>query len=244
MSRRLSIITVCLNDRQGLQRTLASIRSQTVQDADLIVVDGGSTDGSVELIKEQESAITIWTSEPDQGIYDAQNKGWYMANTSYVLFMNAGDEFASADVLEKALPELDDRVDILYGDALLARDGERVGRKEHPAHLGSAYLMRETVAHQAQFIKRELLEHLEGYDTRYRIAADYDLLARAFWKVKAECRHLPMPVCVFDLQGTSSRAGNEATRDRERKEIQRRLAPRFWYLLYHGWAAFNKMIGR
>jgi len=208
------------------------------------VVDGGSTDGSVDLIKAHAPRLTHWTSEPDRGIYDAQNKGCYMATAPFVLFMNAGDTFAAPDVLERAIPMLTDTVDILYGDAQLADERGVYGAKPHPHRLTSAWLMKETVAHQSQFIRRSLLEKAEGYDLGYPIAADYAFLARMFWRERIRTRHAGFAISVFDTTGLSSDPAGKRRSAAERKAIQRNFAPRGWYFLYHAWAAFNRLIGR
>ena len=241
---RLAIITICYNDRPGLERTFASVFGQTIRDFEYIVVDGGSTDGSVDLIKAHAPRLTHWTSEPDRGIYDAQNKGWYMATAPFVLFMNAGDTFAAPDVLERAIPMLTDTVDILYGDAQLADERGVYGAKPHPHRLTSAWLMKETVAHQSQFIRRSLLEKAEGYDLGYPIAADYAFLARMFWRERIRTRHAGFAISVFDTTGLSSDPAGKRRSAAERKAIQRNFAPRGWYFLYHAWAAFNRLIGR
>lgn len=241
---RLAIITICYNDRAGLERTFASVLGQTSRDIEYIVVDGGSTDGSVDLIEAHADRITHWTSERDRGIYDAQNKGWYMASAPFVLFMNAGDTFAAPDVLERALPMLTDAVDILYGDAQLADERGVYATKVHPRTITSAWLMKEVVAHQSQFIRRVLLEEAEGYDLRYPIAADYAFFARMFWKGRLRTRHAGFVISTFDTTGTSSDSARKQQSAAERKAIQRTFAPRAWYLLYHAWAAFNRMIGR
>lgn len=240
---RLAIITICYNDRTGLERTFASVFGQTFRDFAYIVVDGGSSDGSVELVKAHTDRITRWVSEPDQGIYDAQNKGWRMADTPFVLFMNAGDSFATPDVLATAVPLLNEEVDILYGDTQLADERGVYAIKAHPARMSSPWLMKEVVSHSAQLIRRSLLEQYGGYDTRYRLAADYAFFARAFWG-GARFRKVGRILSVFDTGGISSKPEQRERVAQERKEIQRLYGPRFWYLLYHGYAAFNRIIGR
>ena len=158
----LTIITICRNDLAGLERTFASIFGQSTRAFEFIVVDGASTDGSVALITKNAEHITKWVSEPDAGIYDAQNKGWRMARTPFVLFMNAGDVFASPTVLEQCLPLLTEEVDMVYGDAELSDGNVVFAVKRHPANITTAYLMKETVAHQSQFIRRARLEQLGG----------------------------------------------------------------------------------
>jgi glycosyltransferase involved in cell wall biosynthesis len=240
----IAIVTICLNDRQGLERTFASLHAQTTQEYAHAVVDGGSTDGSRELIAQHEDRIARWTSEPDAGIYDAQNNGWRMCAEQFVLFLNAGDTLAATDVLERALPLLDDTVDILYGDAMLSDERGMYGIKHHPKRMTSAWLMKESVAHQSQFIRRTLLERLGGYDTRYRIVADQVLVARAFWEQGARLRHAGFPIGVFDTRGLSSDPAQRQRSAAERKTMQRQHAPCFWFHLYHAYARLNRLMGR
>lgn len=240
----LAIVTICYNDRVGLEHTLESVLGQTCRDIEYIVVDGGSTDGSVEIIKANADRIATWTSEPDRGIYDAMNKGWHTAKSAFVLFMNAGDTFAAANVLERALPLLTDTVDILYGDAQLADERGTYATKRHPRVLSNAWLMKEVVAHQSQFIRRSLLQKAGGYDLRFPIAADYAFFARMFWKERIRTRHAGFTICTFHTTGLSSDPGHSRQAARERRIAQRTFAPRFWYLLYHAYAAFNRLIGR
>jgi glycosyltransferase involved in cell wall biosynthesis len=240
----LAIVTICFNDRSGLERTLDSVAAQTTDQVEHIVVDGGSTDGSVEVIKAHGSRLTRWVSEPDRGIYDAQNKGWRMASAPWVLFLNAGDTLHGNDVLECVLPELQEDVDIVYGDLQVndEQGGWRV--KAYPARITSAWLMKESLPHPAQFTRRTVLERLNGFDDNYRIVADYDLFARAFWKLGIRMRKLPLVVSDFTLGGLSSDVATTDQLLRERTEVQRRQAPRGWFLLYRAWATFNRLIGR
>ncbi|MBK6342156.1 MAG: glycosyltransferase [Flavobacteriales bacterium] len=240
----LAIVTVCRNDRAGLERTLTSLNEQSWQGFAHHVVDGASSDGSAELIREQGTRFTTWVSEPDDGVYDAQNKGWRSASAEFVLFLNSGDTLSAPDVLVRALPSLSAAVDIAYGDAYLSDDRGPYATKRHPFPIRSPWLMKEVVAHQSQFIRRSLLERMGGYDTQYRIAADYALFAQAFWQGGLRLVKLPFVVGVFDTRGLSSRTDQVERFAWERKDIQRRFAPRFWYMAYHGWAAFNRMIGR
>ncbi len=244
MKHRLSIITICYNDRVGLERTLASVFAQTAQDFEYIVVDGESTDGSVEVIERNRDRITQWVSEKDAGIYDAQNKGWRMATSPFVNFLNAGDEFANDRVIKHVLPALAQEVDIVYGDSELADHRGRYCVKLHPAQMTSAWLMKEVVGHSAQFIRTDLLRRYNGYDTRYGIAADYALFAQSFWDGGLRLRKLDLTVSVFNTEGLSSDPGQKARVAAERKAIQKQFAPTFWYWLYHTYAALNRIIGR
>jgi glycosyltransferase involved in cell wall biosynthesis len=117
-----SIITVNLNDRVGLARTLASIGRQTFTDREAIVVDGGSTDGSVDVIRTNAAVVTDWVSEKDAGIFDAMNKGIRRARGIYCVFLNGGDSFASDDALERFFGAGEPVEDILYSDAVIEHE--------------------------------------------------------------------------------------------------------------------------
>src|SRR5690606_14375307 len=145
-----------------------------------------------------------WVSEPDGGIYEAQNKGWRMATAPWVLFLNAGDALASPDVRGWVLPHLADGVDIVYGDLRLERGAGELRTEHYPVRISSAWLMKESVPHPAQFTRRALLEQFGGFDTRYRIAADYAFFARAFWQGRAHTRHAGLVISTFDTRGLSS----------------------------------------
>ena len=243
--KKLAIITICYNDRIGLERTLASVLAQKVKGLEHIVIDGGSTDGGLEVIHQYADRLAYWVSEPDAGIYHAQNKGWRRATAPWVLFLNAGDQFDAPDVLERVFPRLDcTSADLLYGDLRLVDDKGADVVKEYPAHLTSAWLMKESLPHPSQFTRLTQLNELGGFDTRYRITADHELLARAYWQRRIRTEKLPLVVSRFDTGGISSDPRNQEQLRVERKEIQRRHAPRFWYAVYHLWTFLNRIIRR
>lgn len=240
----LAIITICRNDRAGLERTFASLHAQSDQRFTHVVVDGGSTDGSVELIHSHAHRIERWVSEPDGGIYAAMNKGWRMAEADFILFINSGDGLADADAVARCLPLLDEGIDIAYGDLLLEEaDGSR-RVKAYPNRIDTLWLLRESPPHPSQCMSRALLERWGGFEERYRIAADYAFFARAFWRGGLRLRKLPFNVGRFDTTGLSSSQEHRDSLLAERKDIQRRYAPWPWYMAYQGWAAFNRSIGR
>src|SRR5690348_5936351 len=115
---RLSLITINLNDLQGLRKTLDSIFTQTFTDYEYIIIDGGSTDGSLEEIKKSQDKLVYWTSEKDEGIYNAMNKGIVKAKGEYTLFMNSGDYLYSEDTLNKVFENANNE-DLIYGDAMV-----------------------------------------------------------------------------------------------------------------------------
>lgn len=145
---KISIITINLNNREGLARTMQSVIGQTCfKYVDYIIVDGGSTDGSLDVIRENEKHLKHWVSEKDGGIYDAMNKGVGMAASEYCQFLNSGDTLHSSYVLERILPQLD--ADIVYGNPLV--DGMA---KQYPEVLPADYFLQDSLPHPASFIAR------------------------------------------------------------------------------------------
>lgn len=187
---KLSVVTITYNNIQGLQRTIQSFTSQTIlscQEADMqvehIIVDGGSTDGSVDVIREYASLhhtpYTVhWISEKDNGVYDAQNKGIGMATGDYCYFLNAGDVLISNDVLERMMTGAS--AGIVYGNELVVdKFGKVVGRCNGVDNPSFLQLYQSCMKHQASFIQRDLFHTYGVYDAEMRICSDWEW----FWRV-------------------------------------------------------------
>ncbi|MDO5035703.1 MAG: glycosyltransferase family 2 protein [Porphyromonas sp.] len=175
----ISIITICFNCKEQLRRTIASVSSQTYPEVEYIVVDGGSTDGSLQIIEEAHQAgiVTRYISEPDHGIYDAMNKGLRMATMDYLCFMNAGDTFHSPETLSKALGAISPNSypTVIYGETnLVDHEGQFIKRRElrAPKKLtASSFRKGMLVCHQSFYALRS---RAPLYDESYRFSADYD----------------------------------------------------------------------
>jgi len=115
---KVSVITVCYNALQGIENTILSVKSQAYEDVEYIIIDGGSTDGTVDIIREYSNCIDFFVSEPDGGIYDAMNKGIRVATGEWIIFLNAGDVFASNDALKDSLSIDTKGIDVIYGDSI------------------------------------------------------------------------------------------------------------------------------
>lgn len=209
-----SVVTICRNNRVGLEATLANVARQTERGFEHLIVDGGSTDGSRELLEQHGDWPWLrWTSEPDDGIYDALDKGLRQATGRYVIFLNAGDTFCSDDVLEKVAAQLGADDDVVYGDAMLVKmtpAGTLAWRKTGN-HLSPD--VRNNVCHQATFFRREL--HVqETYDTRFQILGDKDLLMR-LWRRQARFRRIDLCVCNYLVGGISSLQGTRLRTEQE-----------------------------
>jgi len=197
---KLSIITVNLNNRDGLKRTIDSVVSQTFKDFEWIVIDGGSTDGSRELIEEYSYYFAFWVSEPDKGVYCAMNKGVTKAEGDYVLFLNSGDLLYDHLILGKITPEF--TADIVYGDAERILGDKSLMTCSYPDQLTLSYFYSTTICHQACFIKRQLLMECP-YDESYRLVSDWKFLLIQAINNKS-FKHVQLIVCKTPVGGLSS----------------------------------------
>lgn len=194
-----------------------------------IVIDGGSRDGSVELIKKNRSIINYWISEKDKGVYNAMNKGIAKATGEYLLFLNSGDSLADEFCNVNIDSILDGSADIYYGD-LIEEDicGNRKLTKQ-PEVLTLDHFIGGSLSHQSLFFKRSLFQN-DCYDESYRIAADHDFLVRKLYKENCTIRHFPIPVCVYETFGMSAQQYYSVTRPELRKAISQVLpGGEYWY---------------
>lgn len=168
---KLSIITVNLNNCDGLQKTIDSVICQTFRDFEWIVIDGGSTDGSRELIEQYSERFAYWVSEPDKGIYYAMNKGIRVAKGEYLQFLNSGDWLHDNNVLKDVF-STKHFAGIVYCDYEFYVKDELFSTETLPSNLQFSYLVNHWLGHSASFIKRELLAKTP-YDENYHIASDW-----------------------------------------------------------------------
>jgi glycosyltransferase involved in cell wall biosynthesis len=212
---KLSVITVNLNDRAGLQQTLESVRSQTFRDYEHLVLDGGSTDGSAELLNQWASRLAYCRSEPDLGIFDAMNKGVSQAKGEYLLFLNSRDTLSTADTLQR-LFAFGPTADVVYGNSRAVRNGVG-GILTYPSPLTIEFLFVSSIGHQSALIRRELqLAH--PYDTTLRIAADWKFFLQCFLE-GSRFVHVDQVIAQFDVTGISNRAEYHALQRQERDAV-------------------------
>lgn len=213
---KFSIITVCRNEAKNIRSTCESITQQTFKDYEWIVVDGASTDHTLEVLEEFRQDISKLISEPDNGIYDAMNKGIDLATGEYIVFMNGGDAFASKRVLN--LVSHAPQKDLIYGDLRYDSDFGKI--HSSPDHFGKNELLRIMVPHQASFYRRKLFEKYGKYDTSYRIAADYELNVRMLCKHRISQTHISESLAIFNRSGISSNARLRMLRKQENHQIR------------------------
>jgi len=203
MDKKISIITVVLNNKNGLQATMDSVFAQTYKNYEYIVIDGGSTDGSCNVIKQHEEKLHYWSSERDRGIYQAMNKGWHRATGEYCIFLNSGDYFYTPDSLKNVVAALDDDMDVIYGDVMFKYQDKMV-REVHEEELTLYKLYYTNIPHQGTFIKRSYLELLNGYDENYKIVSDWLFLVKGMIEHNLKIKKINQVISVFDMYGISN----------------------------------------
>lgn len=206
-----------------IRRTCESVVGQSWVDFEWIVVDGGSTDGTLSILEDFRGRITSLTSAKDNGIYDAMNTGLEKASGEYIVFMNGGDTFSCNKVLQRVATA--PQADLIYGDIFFNEiDGERA---EFPDRLNPGYLLKNTVPHQATFYRRELFQKFGTFDTSFRIAADYDLYVRLLEVGKVSHYHIAEPLAVFDRSGISSNTNFRKLRKKENHRVRKQYFQRY-----------------
>lgn len=211
---KISVITICYNNLEGLKRTFDSVHGQTCRnEIEHIIIDGGSTDGSPEFLKDHAGDIDYWISEPDKGIYNAMNKGIAVATGEYCIFMNSGDLFASADTVEKCLPYLDG-TDFVYGNLIefFPKTGEKHIRI-YPEKITGAYCVTDTLPHQATFIKTDV-QKKNPYKETYKIVSDYVFFAEEILMKKVSIKKIPYQISIFYMDGISCTNNIETCKER------------------------------
>ncbi len=217
----ITIITVVYNSENLIEKTILSVLNQTYQNIEYIIIDGNSKDKTVEIIKKYESKLAYWKSEPDNGLYDAMNKGLAKATGDYICFLNSGDQLYSNDILEKAFGNLSGFPDIVYGETMIIDlRGNEIGlrRLKAPEKLTwKSFREGMLVCHQSIYVKKEIASE---YDLKYRIASDFD------WVLKA-----------LKSAGTVHNSGLILTKFLDgginKKNIPRGLAERFRIMTIH-----------
>jgi len=207
MKRKLSIITVNRNNSFGLKKTIESVISQTFRDFEFIIIDGDSTDNSVEIIKHFADHFSFWISEPDKGTYHAMNKGIIAATGEYCYFLNSGDFLADNTVLERVFSH-DTTADIISGNVLKMRPNCKYRRVSSPEIISLHKLCVHSLPHQASLIKRGLFDEIGYYNEDYKIVSDWEFFLKALVIFEKSYQHINTDFSFFKIDGVSSRKEN------------------------------------
>jgi glycosyltransferase involved in cell wall biosynthesis len=249
---KLSIITINYNNAEGLRKTLASVALQTYPNIEHIIVDGASTDGSVDVIKEYENQLHIthssihllWSSEPDNGIYNAMNRGIQRATGDYIQILNSGDLLAAPDVTERMMAALHQTSNIqhstlengffpaiFYGNMLKSYDGKTIisrdtcgGKMYTPESF--LYFYKGTLNHDCAYIRRDLFEKYGLYNEDMKICSDWEWYVRAIVLGGEKPIYTNIDVTIFDMNGVSESHGKNAELiKKERRECLESILP-------------------
>lgn len=200
----VSVVTVCYNVCDDLERTIKSVASQTASEIEYVVIDGGSSDGTQSIASRYQDVIDVFVSEPDNGIYDAMNKGVRLASGDFVIFMNAGDTFVASDVVERVFAS--DGVagaDVIYGDVVKNGVVKKAGA---PVNCHRMFF-----CHQSCFCRRKLLLKTP-FDTAHPMSADFKWVKTM---IKQERRFVQLDIAIadFDTNGVSNNRRSAGLRD-------------------------------
>lgn len=211
----ISVITINYNNCNGLRKTIESVVNQTYQDFEYIIIDGGSIDGSVDVIEEYSNKIGYWVSEPDKGIYNAMNKGIDVANGDYCIFMNSGDAFCDTRTIESVVA-LGLNADIICGNTIMPH------RHEPPKDITFSSLYSGSLCHQCAFIRTKLMKK-HKYDEKYRIVSDRKFFVQALILDNCSYKSVDVDIVEYDTNGIS--ANNRALSDYEYSCVLEELIP-------------------
>ena len=194
---KVSIVTVCLNAVKEIETTILSVLNQSFADVEYIIVDGGSTDGTVDVIRKYQDRIAHFISEPDKGIYDAMNKGVDLATGDWINFMNAGDCFVSENVISNVASALQGGHAVVFGNTIM------VNGRHMKLSKGQLYPDRfPKIGHQSSFVKTSLMKD-NYFNTNYTISADFDFLFKMYKEGK-DFFYIDTEVVLYNMDGMSS----------------------------------------
>lgn len=216
----LSVITINLNNRDGLQKTCQSVLSQTWKEFEWIIIDGGSVDGSRRIIEENAPAISFWCSEPDAGIYAAMNKGAARATGEYLLFLNSGDVFFDDTVLER-VHSIGLHSDIVSGKIVRMDNGELLRMYDEDILM---QLFNSTINHQATFIRKKIFDEIK-YDESLQIVSDWKFWLQAIVLRRSCFENLDLCIAKQDVTGISLSDHHKELHLAERKQVLNELFP-------------------
>jgi glycosyltransferase involved in cell wall biosynthesis len=227
---KLSIITVNLNNAVGLRKTLASAIYQTFSNYEHIIIDGGSTDGSVEILKDYEAKYNgikdglFWVSEPDNGIYNAMNKGIKEATGDYCLFLNSGDTLYASKTIMQVIEKIDN-YDIIYGDIIYQHTDTELRYVKSKERVCLSLFNGGSLPHPSTFIRRALFNQYGFYDENNKVVSDFEFFLKVFIADPSKFKHVNIPISIFDCNGISSDPKYKQLRNNEKEAVKLKYLP-------------------
>ena len=211
---KISVITVSYNSAATIKRTVQSVLDQDYVNIEYIIIDGFSSDGTLDVLSEFENKISVIISEPDNGIYDAMNKGLTYVTGDVVCFLNSDDFYSNNSVISQVANIMRDcNLDALYGDVCYFSKNkpQKIVRWYHSNHFKPERLAWGWMpAHQALFLSRQVVDRVGKFNINYKIAADYDYIIRSFYDQNLRYLHLPEVLVYMQMGGVSTRGLSSA----------------------------------
>lgn len=213
---KLSILTINLNNKAGLLKTLVSVINQTFTDYEFFVIDGASNDGSVDLIKQYVDNITYWVSEPDNGIYHAMNKGINACSGEYILFLNSGDELINNEILDEIFIE-NHNEEVIFGDiTYFDPNNNNMLITSLPDELDLFFFYKQSLWHQASFIRKSLFERTDLYNETNKYISDWQFFFESIIYEGATYKNLKKLVTKYDMvNGISVKSVEESNNEKQ-----------------------------
>jgi glycosyltransferase involved in cell wall biosynthesis len=206
---KASIVTVCLNSEQTIEGTIRSVAAQDYREIEYIVVDGGSTDSTLDILRRHNASVGVLVSEPDAGIYDAMNKGLGLATGDVVAFLNSDDEYVSPDTVGRILSVIrEQKVDAAYGDLVYVdRKTPHIIRRRWIAgpYREGRFSSGWVPPHPTFFCRKSVYDRFGGFDARFRIAGDFELMLRFVVKHRIQLGYLNRVLVRMGTGGRASR---------------------------------------
>jgi len=230
---RISIITASLNAAAHIERAIQSVAAQTYPQIEHVIIDGGSTNGTLQIIEKHRDGIGYFVSEPDRGIYNAMNKGVKAATGDVLFFLNADDRLCDEHVVEDVMSVFDATPDleVVYGNLVWDLSGRMI-RKKQPGTITRASLAAATILHQTVFSRKHVFEATGGFSERYRVVSDYDWMMKVFIRDGHRYQYYDRDIAVMGTQGLSWTSKDWES---ERIEAMRSYFTTYEILRYRVW---------
>lgn len=239
----VSIITINKNNARGLRHTIQSVASQNYSKIEYIIIDGGSEDESISIIKEYENRIAYWESKPDKGIYHAMNKGIKKATGKYCIFLNSGDQLAGGDVMHQMLSGIKDE-GIIYGNLQKVFPNGRkiIDRNNAGNNITMLNFFSGTINHCSTLIKRDLFDKYGLYDESLKIVADWKFFLEVVGIHNESIVYKDCIVSIFNMDGISN--SNKEVEKKEREKVLKQILPQSVYSDYATYGVELKKLQR
>lgn len=222
---KISVITVCKNSANTIYKCIESVVNQSYSNFEYIIVDGVSSDDTLKIIQNFADKITKLITEPDNGIFDAMNKGISASSGDYIIFLNADDFFISTNTIKYTvnfiLNEARSQYDIYYGKVLIINHQSGIGNIWNAAKTSRFSLYRASLPHPATIYKKAAFERCGVFNTTYKIASDYEWFVRALLKYKLKFKRIDLIITLFSKGGLSTQKDNSNFIKKEKDRVRK-----------------------